>query len=91
MAQAPNWQKSTFSGGGEGDTCVELAAFPVTWQKSTFSGGAEGNACVELAATTDDIRLRESDTPTTHLRTTPTPVAHLLQAITSGRLTSPRG
>ncbi|MEU4872927.1 DUF397 domain-containing protein [Streptomyces sp. NPDC021608] len=23
-----NWQKSTFSGGGEGDTCVELAASP---------------------------------------------------------------
>ncbi|WP_206336152.1 DUF397 domain-containing protein, partial [Streptomyces torulosus] len=27
--QAPLWQKSTYSGGGEGDTCVELAAAPV--------------------------------------------------------------
>ncbi|MFI9544964.1 DUF397 domain-containing protein [Streptomyces sp. NPDC052016] len=25
---ALHWQKSTFSGGGEGDTCVELAASP---------------------------------------------------------------
>ncbi|MEV6481049.1 DUF397 domain-containing protein [Streptomyces sp. NPDC051576] len=24
------WQKSTFSGGGEGNTCVELAATPTT-------------------------------------------------------------
>ncbi|MDX3118109.1 DUF397 domain-containing protein, partial [Streptomyces scabiei] len=23
-----DWQKSTFSGGGEGDTCLELAASP---------------------------------------------------------------
>ncbi|MCF4138735.1 DUF397 domain-containing protein [Streptomyces sp. Tue 6430] len=26
MDHALHWQKSTFSGGGEGDTCVELAA-----------------------------------------------------------------
>ncbi|KUM80032.1 DUF397 domain-containing protein [Streptomyces sp. ISL-22] len=26
MTQAILWQKSTFSGGGEGNTCVELAA-----------------------------------------------------------------
>ncbi|WP_215455968.1 DUF397 domain-containing protein [Streptomyces sp. ATCC 21386] len=25
MAQALNWQRSTFSGGGEGNTCLELA------------------------------------------------------------------
>ncbi|WP_438818538.1 DUF397 domain-containing protein [Streptomyces brasiliscabiei] len=27
-ARPPRWQKSTFSGGGEGNTCVELAAAP---------------------------------------------------------------
>lgn len=43
------------------------------WQKSSFSGGAEGNECVEVAATPGMIHLRESDTPTTHLTTTPTP------------------
>ncbi|MGW7259618.1 DUF397 domain-containing protein [Streptomyces sp. NPDC054834] len=30
MNHALHWQKSTFSGGGEGDTCVELAAAPTT-------------------------------------------------------------
>ena len=57
------------------------------WQKSSFSGGGEGNACVELAATPTTIHLRESDTPTTHLTTTPTPLAHLHQAIHTGNLT----
>lgn len=28
MTEALRWQKSSFSGGGEGDTCVELAATP---------------------------------------------------------------
>lgn len=48
---------------------------PDTWQKSSFSGGGEGNACVELASTPTPttIHLRESDTPTTQLTTTPTP------------------
>ncbi|MFJ6984964.1 MULTISPECIES: DUF397 domain-containing protein [unclassified Streptomyces] len=27
MNAAPQWQKSSFSGGGEGNTCVELASF----------------------------------------------------------------
>ncbi|MFJ3304919.1 DUF397 domain-containing protein [Streptomyces sp. NPDC086549] len=30
MDHALHWQKSTFSGGGEGNTCVELAATPTT-------------------------------------------------------------
>jgi hypothetical protein len=25
MDRAPHWQKSTYSGGGEGDTCLEIA------------------------------------------------------------------
>ncbi|MFD7132768.1 DUF397 domain-containing protein [Streptomyces sp. NPDC059894] len=53
----------------------------LAWQKSTFSGGAEGNACVELAASPDVIHLREGDTPTTHLTTTPAALAHLLDGI----------
>ncbi|WP_217242352.1 DUF397 domain-containing protein [Streptomyces sp. AC555_RSS877] len=28
MTHVLHWQKSTFSGGGEGNTCVELAATP---------------------------------------------------------------
>ena len=30
MTHALHWQKSTFSGGGEGNTCVELAATSTT-------------------------------------------------------------
>ena len=30
MAQAARWQKSSFSEGGDGNTCVELAATPTT-------------------------------------------------------------
>ena len=30
MPQPRHWQKSTFSDGSDGDTCVELAATPTT-------------------------------------------------------------
>jgi hypothetical protein len=30
MTQARHWQKSTFSDGSDGDTCVEIAATPTT-------------------------------------------------------------
>lgn len=44
------------------------------WQKSTYSGDASN--CVNLAtAPTGHILLRESDTPTTILTTTPAPSA----------------
>ncbi|MCX5234886.1 DUF397 domain-containing protein [Streptomyces prunicolor] len=82
LATTPiDWQKSSFSGNGDGDNCVELAS---TWQKSSFSGGGDGNACLELATTPTTLHLRESDTPTTHLTTTPTALAALLDGIRSG-------
>ncbi|MGW4545351.1 DUF397 domain-containing protein [Streptomyces violaceorubidus] len=28
MTEPQNWRKSSFSGGGEGDTCVEIALLP---------------------------------------------------------------
>ncbi|MCL6732989.1 DUF397 domain-containing protein [Streptomyces neyagawaensis] len=55
------------------------------WQKSTYSGGGEGDTCVELAASPRCIRLRESDSPSTHLRTTPTPLAGLLLHLKASR------
>ncbi|MEW1832209.1 DUF397 domain-containing protein [Streptomyces sp. NPDC088196] len=30
MPQPRHWQKSTFSDGGDGNTCIELAATPTT-------------------------------------------------------------
>ncbi|MFF1742040.1 DUF397 domain-containing protein [Streptomyces mirabilis] len=64
---------------------------PAHWQKSSFSGGGEGNDCLELATTPTPttIHLRESEEPTTHLTTTPTPLSHLLHHIKTGRLGTP--
>ncbi|MFG2370824.1 DUF397 domain-containing protein [Streptomyces sp. NPDC048504] len=56
---------------------------PVNWQKSSFSGSGDGNACLELATTPTAFHLRESDAPTTHLTTTPTALAALLDGIRS--------
>ncbi|MFJ8937692.1 DUF397 domain-containing protein [Streptomyces sp. NPDC102365] len=57
---------------------------PMHWQKSSFSGGADGNNCVELGTAARTIHLRESDTPSIELVTTPTSLVHLLQGIRSG-------
>ncbi|MCX4763567.1 DUF397 domain-containing protein [Streptomyces sp. NBC_01275] len=59
---------------------------PDNWQKSSHSGEGDGNSCLELAATPTTLHLRESDTPTTILTTTPTPLAHLLEGIRAGSL-----
>ncbi|WP_329251333.1 DUF397 domain-containing protein [Streptomyces sp. NBC_01478] len=63
---------------------------PNNWQKSSFSGSGDGNNCVELATTPTAFHLRESDTPTTALTTTPTALAALLHGIRSGTLTADR-
>ncbi|MFJ4423094.1 DUF397 domain-containing protein [Streptomyces bobili] len=31
MTAPKNWQKSSFSGGGDGDNCLELASTPTTF------------------------------------------------------------
>ncbi|MEU6995840.1 DUF397 domain-containing protein [Streptomyces sp. NPDC046465] len=51
------------------------------WQKSSFSGGGVGNDCVELASTGTHIHLRESDTPTEEVRTSPTALIGLLRTL----------
>ncbi|GAB2974639.1 hypothetical protein GCM10023080_043950 [Streptomyces pseudoechinosporeus] len=61
-------------------------SMPDNWQKSSFSGSGDGNACVELASTPTTIHLRESDTPATQLKTSPTLLAHLLHSIRAGAL-----
>ncbi len=83
MTAFGSWQKSSYSEGGDGNTCLELAAVrtPARWLKSSFSGGGDGNNCVELATTPGTIHLRESHTPATYLTTTPASVAHLLRGI----------
>ncbi|WP_406330638.1 DUF397 domain-containing protein [Streptomyces sp. NBC_00203] len=62
---------------------------PDNWQKSSYSGFGDGNDCVEIGTTDPrSLHLRESDTPATHLTTTPTPLAALLHHIKSGTLTA---
>ncbi|UUU30944.1 DUF397 domain-containing protein [Streptomyces sp. CA-210063] len=57
------WLKSSFSGQGDGASCLELA-----WRKSSHSGSG-GNNCVELGTAYATLALRESDTPTVVLHT----------------------
>ena len=61
---------------------------PDNCEKPSFSGSGDGHTCVELGATPGTIHLRESDTPATHLTTTPTPLSHLLRSIKTGTLTA---
>jgi hypothetical protein len=58
----------------------------LAWQKSSFSTGDGDEDCVELAPSPTSIHLRESDHPTTHLTTTPTPLHALLTALKAGTL-----
>ncbi|MEU4209700.1 DUF397 domain-containing protein [Streptomyces sp. NPDC026206] len=83
-----SWQKSSFSGNGPGNECVEVAVFRSAWQKSSFSGPGPDNACVELAAFHSALGLRESDDPGTVIITTPAALAALLRAAKAHRITA---
>ncbi|WP_043684865.1 DUF397 domain-containing protein [Streptomyces xylophagus] len=63
---------------------------PDNWQKSSFSGNGDGDNCIELATTPTTLHLRESETPTTALTTTPAALAALLHGIRSGTPTAGR-
>ncbi|MFE7514996.1 DUF397 domain-containing protein [Streptomyces sp. NPDC057540] len=49
------WFKSSYSGGTDGESCVEVA-----WRKSSYSSGSEGDSCVEVAATPATVHVRDS-------------------------------
>ncbi len=62
-----NWRKSSFSGGGQGDACVEVATTPApmeNWRKSHHSGPGDGDSCVEISNRRTRIAVRDSKTPT---------------------------
>ncbi len=55
-----DWRKSTRSGTGNDNNCVEVRR---SWQKSSFSGGGgNDNNCVEVSpcAESDGFHLRDS-------------------------------
>ncbi|MFH8785878.1 DUF397 domain-containing protein [Streptomyces roseoverticillatus] len=56
----------------------------VAWQKSTFSGNEQTNDCVEVAAIGEVMALRESDTPVTIVRTTPSALGALIRTLKGG-------
>ncbi|MGW4852771.1 DUF397 domain-containing protein [Streptomyces sp. NPDC004288] len=49
------WFKSSYSGGTDGESCIEVA-----WRKSSYSDGNEGDSCVEVAATPATVHVRDS-------------------------------
>ncbi|GHI06801.1 toxin [Streptomyces cellostaticus] len=51
------WFKSSYSGGTNGESCVEVA---MAWFKSSYSSGNDGNSCVEVATTPGTIHVRDS-------------------------------
>ncbi|MGJ7907859.1 DUF397 domain-containing protein [Actinopolyspora sp. H202] len=63
---AVRWRKSSRSGGGSNDACVEVA-FPeptaVPWRKSSRSGGGSNNACLEVAFAGPAVAVRDSKVP----------------------------
>lgn len=57
------WRKSSYSGGGSNDACVEVA-----WLKSSYSGSGSNDNCVEVAwPSTDEpsVAVRDSKNPAT--------------------------
>jgi hypothetical protein len=60
------WRKSTYSGGSDGEECVEVAYdFPgaARWRKSTYSDG-NGGSCVEVAdGVPGVVPVRDSKVP----------------------------
>ncbi|SDM69497.1 protein of unknown function [Streptomyces sp. cf386] len=51
------WFKSSYSGGTDGNSCVEVA---LDWFKSSYSSGTDGESCVEIATTPATIHVRDS-------------------------------
>ncbi|MGW4701129.1 DUF397 domain-containing protein [Streptomyces sp. NPDC004285] len=49
------WFKSSYSGGTDGESCVEVA-----WRKSSYSSSSEGDSCIEVAATPATVHVRDS-------------------------------
>ncbi|KUN08443.1 toxin [Streptomyces yokosukanensis] len=54
------WFKSSYSGGTNGESCVEMA---LSWFKSSYSSGTDGESCLEIATTPATIHIRDSKTP----------------------------
>ncbi len=57
------WRKSSRSGSGSGNNCVEVAFAEAAWRKPSRSGQGANNACVEVAFTGPAVAVRDSKNP----------------------------
>lgn len=65
MTQALNWRKSTFSGGAEGNTCVEIADLHTRIAIRDSKDPAHGSLTVPLGAFTAFVAALKPDTSRT--------------------------
>ena len=76
------WFKSSYSGGTDGESCVEVA---LDWFKSSYSSGNDGDSCVEIATTPATIHIRDSkNIPGPRLTLTPTAWAEFVTYASEG-------
>lgn len=57
------WRKSSRTGSGSGNACVEVAFADVEWRKSSHSGGGNYGNCVEVAFAGPAVAVRDSKDP----------------------------
>lgn len=57
-----SWRKSSRSGSGSGNACVEVTFADAAWRKSSRSGGGDGS-CVEVAFAGPAVAVRDSKDP----------------------------
>ena len=65
MTQAPNWQKSTFSGGAEGNACVEIADLHTRIAVRDSKDPAHGTLSFPARTFTTFIEVLKTDTART--------------------------
>jgi hypothetical protein len=58
------WRKSSYSGNGNNDNCIEVAFLDnASWRKSSYSGDGNNGNCVEVAFAGPMIAVRDSKNP----------------------------
>ncbi|MGX1028859.1 DUF397 domain-containing protein [Streptomyces sp. SAI-097] len=62
MTEPQNWTKSSFSGGGEGDTCVEIALLPGHIAIRDSKAPSQGTLTVPLRSFTSLVQSLKTTT-----------------------------
>ncbi len=78
------WRKSSRSGNGNNDACVEVA-----WRKSSRSSNGSNGNCVEVAIAAPGIAMRDSKNPSGGQLTLPTFGWHAFLTHTASSTSAP--